>query len=85
MLTVYSKNGCSSCDQVKVLLEKVGIPFVVKNCDEDFEAFDFIVSEGLRTFPQIYDNGKLFVQGGYKGLYALFVDGVLTSEIKYNR
>jgi glutaredoxin len=85
MLTVYSKNGCSSCDQAKALLEKVGMDFVVKNCDEDFEAFDFIVSEGHRTFPQIYESGNLFVQGGYKGLYALFVDGILTGGMQYNK
>lgn len=69
MLTVYSKNNCQACESAKALLKQKDIEFVVKNCDEDFEAFDFIVSEGHRAFPQIYDaSGKLFVQGGFKGL-----------------
>ena len=69
MLTVYSKNSCTACDSAKALLSSRGIEFVVKNCDEDWEAFDFIVSKGLRSFPQIFDSqGNLYVQNGFRGL-----------------
>lgn len=69
MLTLYSKNSCQACDSAKALLSSRGIEFVVKNCDEDFEAFDFIVAQGLRSFPQIFDQyGNLYVQGGFRGL-----------------
>ena len=69
MLIVFSKNNCQACDSAKALLKSKGIEFIVKNCDEDYEAFDFIVSKGFRSFPQIFDShGNLFVSGGYKGL-----------------
>lgn len=69
MLVVYSKNGCPACENAKALLKSKGIEFTVRNTDEDFEAFDFIVAQGLRSFPQIFDaSGKLYVQGGFKGL-----------------
>ncbi len=68
MLTIYSRNNCQACDSAKALLKSKNIEFSVKNCDEDFEAFDFIVSQGHRSFPQIYEGNSLFVIGGYKGL-----------------
>lgn len=68
MLIVFSKNNCQACESAKALLKQKDIEFVVKNCDEDFEAFDFIVSEGHRSFPQIYQGNQLYVQGGFKGL-----------------
>lgn len=69
MLTVYTKNGCSACENAKALLKSKGINFKVKNCDEDWDAFDFIVSQGLRSFPQIFDShGNLYVKNGFKGL-----------------
>ena len=68
MLTIFSKNACSACESAKALLSSKKIEFVVKNCDEDYEAFDFIVSQGHRSFPQIYQGTKLYVQGGFKGL-----------------
>lgn len=69
MLVVYTKNGCSACENAKALLKSKDINFTVKNVDEDWTAFDFIVAQGLRSFPQIFDSsGKLYVQGGFKGL-----------------
>ena len=68
MLTVYGRNNCQACESAKTLLKSKNIEFVVKNCDEDYEAFDFIVSEGHRSFPQIYQGSKLYVMGGFKGL-----------------
>ena len=69
MLTLYSKNNCAACDSAKALLSSRGIEFVVKNCDEDWDAFDFIVSKGFRSFPQIFDSqGNLYVQNGFRGL-----------------
>jgi len=68
-LTVYSKNNCQACESAKALLKSKGIEFVVKNCDDDWEAFEFIVSQNLRSFPQIFDSqGNLYVQNGFRGL-----------------
>ena len=68
MLTVYSKMGCVACDQAKNLLTQKGVEFEVKMVDEDWDAWDFIVSEGHRSFPQIYKGNQLYVQGGFRGL-----------------
>jgi len=68
MLTVFSKNNCSACESAKALLKSRGIEFEVRNVDEDFDAFDFIVEQGLRSFPQIFEGNKLYVMGGFKGL-----------------
>ncbi len=74
MLTVYSKNNCPFCVQAKNLLALKNIPFTEVKIDEDADAKDFILSEGHRTVPQIYKNGKLFVQGGFQGLSKLTED-----------
>ena len=72
MLTVYSKMGCVACEQAKNLLLQKEIEFEVKTVDEDWDAWDFIVSEGHRSFPQIYKGKQLYVQGGFKGLQEMF-------------
>lgn len=68
MLTVYSKNNCPFCDKTKYLLEQKGITFEEVKIDENSDARTFVVSEGHRTVPQIYKDGKLLVEGGYNGL-----------------
>jgi glutaredoxin 3 len=71
MLTIYSKNHCAFCDQAKALLKNKNIPFEELKIDEISEAKDFILAEGHRTVPQIYKDGKLFVEGGFNGLRKL--------------
>lgn len=74
MLTVYSKNHCPFCDQAKALLKNKNIPYTEVKIDETPEAREFIVTEGHRTVPQIYKDGKLFVEGGFNGLRKLTED-----------
>jgi len=71
MLTVYSKANCPFCDQAKNLLKLKNIAFEEVRIDLQPEAREFIVAEGHRTVPQIYKNGKLFVEGGFTGLKKL--------------
>lgn len=71
MLTVYSKSNCPFCDRAKMLLKQKGVPFEEIRVDLDSAAKEFIVAAGHRTVPQIYQNGKLFVEGGYQGLAQL--------------
>lgn len=71
MLTIYSKNHCAFCDQAKSLLASKNIAFEEIKIDEDPAAREFIVAEGHRTVPQIYKDGKLFVEGGFTGLRKL--------------
>jgi len=68
MITVYSKNNCPFCVQAKSLLQLRGVDFEVVILDESTEAREFIVGEGHRTVPQIYQDGKLLVEGGFQGL-----------------
>jgi glutaredoxin 3 len=68
MITVYSKNNCPFCVQAKSLLQLKGVDFEEVKIDESTEAREFIVGEGHRTVPQIYQDGKLLVEGGFQGL-----------------
>lgn len=68
MITVYSKNNCPYCEQAKNLLTLKGVEYTVVKIDEDPTAREFVISEGHRTVPQIYRDGKLLVEGGFQGL-----------------
>jgi len=68
MITVYSKNNCPFCVKAKYLLEQKGIAFEEIKIDETPDAREFVMAEGHRTVPQIYQDGKLLVEGGYQGL-----------------
>lgn len=78
MLTVYSKKHCPFCDQAKALLTNKGIAFEEVKIDENSDAREFIMEAGHRTVPQIYHNGKLFVEGGFQGLSKLSTDEIRT-------
>lgn len=71
MLTVYSKAQCPYCVQAKQLLENRGIEYEEIRVDLDPDARAFIVEQGHKTVPQIYKDGKLFVEGGFTGLSKL--------------
>ena len=68
MITIYSKANCPFCDKAKGLLKLKGVAFEEIRIDLDSEAREFIVGEGHRTVPQIYQDGKLLVEGGFQGL-----------------
>ena len=68
MVTVYSKNNCPFCVQAKNLLKLKGVEFQEVKIDEDTNAKEFVLSEGHRTVPQIYKDGRVLVEGGYQGL-----------------
>jgi len=78
MLTVYSKNYCIFCDMAKSLLKSQGIQFEEICIDNETNsgAKQFIMEQGHRTVPQIYHNGKLFVEGGFEGLSRLSVSEI---------
>jgi len=74
MLTVYSKPACPFCDKAKHLLENKGVDFEVVDISQDVDARDFLLGSGLRSVPQIFKDGELFVDGGYQGLIKLTED-----------
>ena len=55
-------------------MTKKGIEFQVVRIDEVTEAREFLMSEGHRSVPQIYNGDELFVEGGYQGLVGLSED-----------
>jgi glutaredoxin len=59
--TIYSKQNCPHCYQVKQVLELTGNNFVVYNLDEHFTKEEFYSEFGEgSTFPQvIYGDQKL--------------------------
>ena len=81
MLTVYSKNFCSHCEQAKNYLKSKNITFREINIEQDAEAREFIIQQGLRTMPQIFMDGKIFVEGGWTGLSKMTAEDIL-SEIE---
>ena len=70
-LTVYTKDWCGFCVQVKDRLTDMGITFDEINIDLDNDGRTFIKEQGLKTVPQIFHNGELFVEGGASGLAQL--------------
>lgn len=68
MLTVYTKNHCPYCTSAKTLLKNRGIAFEEINIEQVAEARQLLVENQHRTVPQIYYQGRLFVEGGYTGL-----------------
>jgi glutaredoxin len=81
MLTVYSKNLCPNCVQAKNYLKSKNINFREINIEQDVEAREFIIQQGLRTVPQIFMDGKIFVEGGWTGLSKMTAEDIL-SEIE---
>ena len=67
MLTVYTKNNCPFCDRAKALLESRGVEDRTVNLEDQPDARDFLVDQGLRSVPQVF-NGTTLLQGGYQGL-----------------
>ena len=66
-LTVYTKNNCPFCDRAKALLETKGVDYTAINIEDTPDARGFLVDQGLRSVPQIF-NGTALIQGGYQGL-----------------
>lgn len=67
MITVYSKHNCPYCDRAKALLESKGVEYKVVNIEETPDAREFLVDQGLRSVPQVFQDGVLLA-GGYQGL-----------------
>jgi glutaredoxin len=77
MLTIYSKNNCPFCVMAKNYLQSKNINFVEVNIEQDAEAREFVQRQGLRTVPQIFMDGKIFVEGGWSGLSKMTADDII--------
>lgn len=65
MITVYTKDNCTWCDQAKALLNMKGLSYKEISLKED-RALEYLVSLGLKTVPQIWINDKHI--GGFREL-----------------
>ena len=77
MLTIYSKTVCPYCVNAKKYLESRNISFRDVNIEQNEKARLFMQTEGHRSVPQIYLNGKLFVEGGWAGLSKMSAEEIL--------
>lgn len=66
-LTVYTKDNCPFCDRAKALLESRGVAYNTINIEILTEAREFLMDQGLRSVPQIF-NGTTLIPGGFQGL-----------------
>jgi len=60
MLTIFSKPNCPNCDSAKNYLTAMDIQFATKDITRDPLAHSFLVKEGHRSVPQIYNENELF-------------------------
>lgn len=67
MIKVYTKNNCPFCDRAKALLESKGKMYIAVNIEDNPSEREFLVGQGLRSVPQIFNNDVL-VPGGFQGL-----------------
>lgn len=73
MYIVYGKPSCTFCDQAKALLDASNKVYSYIDVSEDKEAFDFLVSQGHRSVPQVYvratnENATMSHVGGFTEL-----------------
>lgn len=68
--TIYARPGCPWCDKAIQLLSDRGLSFEYVNIKENPEAHLSLLNNGLKTVPQIYEqgSGKIKHIGGYAQL-----------------
>ena len=75
-ITIYSKNNCGYCVKAKALLKGLGLEFVEKSLEKDFNSdpkkLIEDIGKNVRTMPQIKIDGQLI--GGYNQLVEHFAD-----------
>ena len=54
MITLYSKNNCPKCVELKKELIKESINHIVVMVDENHAALDFLKNAGHKSVPQMY-------------------------------
>ena len=67
-LTIMGKNNCPYCDLAKRHLDENKIPYEYIKVDEDMDAYTEFREFGFRSVPQIMQEGKIVIEGGWEGL-----------------
>ena len=75
-IIIYSKNNCQFCTKAKHLVKTLGLEYVEKSLEKDFDSNPIKLVEDIgkqvRTMPQIKIDDKLV--GGYNQLIEYFAD-----------
>ena len=75
-IVIYSKNNCQFCTKAKHLVKTLGLEYVEKSLEKDFDSNPIKLIEDIgktvRTMPQIKIDDKLV--GGYNQLIEYFAD-----------
>ena len=75
-IVIYSKNNCQFCTKAKHLVKTLGLEYVEKSLEKDFDSDPVKLVEDIgkqvRTMPQIKIDNKLV--GGYNQLIEYFAD-----------
>jgi len=75
-IVIYSKNNCQFCTKAKHLVKTLGLEYVEKSLEKDFDSNPVKLVEDIgkqvRTMPQIKIDNKLV--GGYNQLIEYFAD-----------
>ena len=75
-IVIYSKNNCQFCTKAKHLVKTLGLEYVEKSLEKDFDSDPVKLVEDIgkqvRTMPQIKIENKLI--GGYNQLIEYFAD-----------
>ena len=75
-IVIYSKNNCQFCTKAKHLVKTLGLEYVEKSLEKDFD-YNHVklvedIGKQVRTMPQIKIDDKLV--GGYNQLIEYFAD-----------
>lgn len=68
MIKIFSKPNCQYCIAAKQHLDNLEIEYNEIDITKDPMAHSFIVREGHKTVPQIYQDDSLLFEGGYTEL-----------------
>jgi len=75
-IVIYSKNNCQFCTKAKHLVKTLGLEYIEKSLEKDFDSNPIKLVEDIgkqvRTMPQIKIDDKLV--GGYNQLIEYFAD-----------
>ena len=75
-IVIYSKNNCQFCTKAKHLVKTLGLEYVEKSLEKDFDSNPIKLVEDIgkqvRTMPQVKIDDKLV--GGYNQLIEYFAD-----------
>ena len=71
MLTIYTSPRCHHCTNVKEYLQELDISYKEVDISADQASKDWILEQGHRTVPQIYQGNTLVVEDGATSLLRL--------------